>query len=152
MSTNCHDLLLPVCRRNFPDEISANKLVRLIFNGRLLRDDDVSLQNYGLFDDCVVHCLVVNERPQQTSGANHQEHSQHFSPNSDQTTTPEWNLSKMLCFIIVGILSLSWYCRFQFAAFFTFTSTSFLIGLTVIFLCSMFGSFYVDSVPFGNVG
>lgn len=133
-------------RRNFSEEIAANKLIRLIFNGRVLRDDNLSLQNHGLFNDCVVHCLIINEKPQQTGNSEQQEPSQHFSQNNDQTTVPEWNLSKLLCFIVVGILSLTWYCRFQFAALFTFTSTSFLFGLTIIFLCSMFGTFYVDSV------
>ncbi len=139
--------LVRFCRRNFPDEIMANKIIRLIFNGRVLRDDNVSLQNCGLFNDCVVHCLIVNERPQQPASSEQQEQSQHFHQNNEQTSVPEWNLSKLLCFIVVGILSLTWYCRFQFAALFTFTSTSFLLGLTVIFLCSMFGSFYVDTIP-----
>lgn len=139
-------------RRNFSTELSANKLVRLIFNGRALRDDNISLQSYGFFDNCVVHCLVLNERPQQPSSAEQQEQSQQFAQNNEQTTTPEWNLSKLLCFIISGILLLTWFCRFQFAALFTFTSTSFLLGLTVIFVCSMFATFHVDSVPINSTG
>lgn len=139
-------------RRNFSTELSANKLIRLIFNGRALRDDNLSLQHYGFFDNCVVHCVILNERPQSPPNVDSQEQSQQFSSNNQQTTTPEWNLSKLLCFIIVAILSLAWYCRFQFAALFTFTSTSFLLGLTVVFFCSVFGRLYVDSVPINSVG
>lgn len=137
-------------RRNFSTELSANKLIRLIFNGRALRDDNLSLQNYGFFDNCVVHCLILNERPQPPSNSDQQEQSQQFSSSNEQTTSPEWNLSKLLIFVIVGALSLMWYCRFQFAALFTITSTSFLLGLTVIFLCTIFGTLYVDSVPINS--
>ncbi|KAK7598362.1 hypothetical protein V9T40_006597 [Parthenolecanium corni] len=139
-------------RRNFPEELAAGKIIRLIFNGRMLRDDNITLQNYGLFDDCVVHCLIGNEKPQQPAAPEQPDQSQQFPQNNEQATVPEWNLSKLLCILIVGILSLTWYCRFQFATLFTFTSTSFLLGLTVIFLCSMFGTFYVDSVPLNTVG
>lgn len=144
--------LSSICRRNFPEELAAGKIIRLIFNGRMLRDDNITLQNYGLFDDCVVHCLIGNEKPQQPAAPEQPDQSQQFPQNNEQATVPEWNLSKLLCILIVGILSLTWYCRFQFATLFTFTSTSFLLGLTVIFLCSMFGTFYVDSVPLNTVG
>ena len=43
-------------RRNFSQEISSNKNVRLIFNGQVLRDETSSLRNCGIFDKCVVHC------------------------------------------------------------------------------------------------
>ncbi|XP_065212670.1 transmembrane and ubiquitin-like domain-containing protein 1 [Planococcus citri] len=147
-----HERLLDFKKRNFPTELTANKLIRLIFNGRALRDDNLSLQNYGFFDNCVVHCVIQNERSQSPPNSDSQEQSQQFSANNEQTTSPEWNLSKLLCFIIVAILSLAWYCRFQFAALFTFTSTSFLLGLTVVFFCSVFGRLYVDSVPINSVG
>lgn len=129
--------------------MSANKLIRLIFNGRMLRDDNTSLQNYGLFDDCVVHCLIINERPSQPANTEHQEQPQSYSMNNGgQPPAPEWHLNKMFWFFIVTFLSVLWYCRFQFATLFTFTSTSFLIGLTAIFLCSMFGTLYGVFVPF----
>lgn len=139
-------------RRTFPEELAARKIIRLIFNGRVLRDDNVVLQNYGLFNDCVVHCLIMNEKQRQPSNSEPADQSQHFTPSNESTSTPEWNLSKLFCFMVVGILSLTWYCRFQFAALFTFTSTSFLLGLTIIFLCSLYGTFYVDSVPLNSIG
>lgn len=47
-------------RRNFIAELSANKLVRLVFNGKVLQPESMSLRNCGLFENCVVHCLVHN--------------------------------------------------------------------------------------------
>lgn len=61
-----------IFRRNFAVEIESSKVIRLIFNGQVLQSDDRTLQNYGLFDNCVVHCLVHNQR---SSG-----------PNVDSTT------------------------------------------------------------------
>jgi transmembrane and ubiquitin-like domain-containing protein len=52
-------------RRHFNQEMSANKIVRLIFNGKVLREEEQSLQSYGLFDKCVVHCLIHQQQQQQ---------------------------------------------------------------------------------------
>lgn len=50
-------------RRNFTDELSGQKVVRLVFNGHVLQPDTKTLKACGLFDNCVVHCLVHNPRP-----------------------------------------------------------------------------------------
>lgn len=44
--------------RNFSDELAAQKLVRLVFNGHVLQPDTKTLEACGLFDNCVVHCLI----------------------------------------------------------------------------------------------
>lgn len=43
--------------------MANNKTVRLIFNGQVLSPDTKTLRACGLFDDCVVHCLVRNTPP-----------------------------------------------------------------------------------------
>lgn len=47
-------------RQNFAVELAAKKLVRLVFNGKVLQPDGTSLRSCGLFENCVVHCLVHN--------------------------------------------------------------------------------------------
>lgn len=37
--------------------------MRLVFNGHVLQPDTKTLKACGLFDNCVVHCLVHNPRP-----------------------------------------------------------------------------------------
>jgi transmembrane and ubiquitin-like domain-containing protein len=49
-------------KRNFTVEIAAHKLVRLVFNGHLLQPESKTLKNCGLFDNCVVHCLIHNQK------------------------------------------------------------------------------------------
>merc|ERR1719238_1402602 len=61
-------------RRNFSQEISSNKNVRLIFNGQVLRDEASTLRSCGLFDKCVVHCLIhaaTTSQGQGTAGGAH---------------------------------------------------------------------------------
>lgn len=50
-------------RRNFAKELHANKLVRLVFNGKVLQPEGASLRSCALFENCVVHCLVHNMPP-----------------------------------------------------------------------------------------
>ncbi|KAK7081069.1 Ubiquitin [Halocaridina rubra] len=45
-------------RQHFSIEMDANRRIRLIFNGQLLSRDSSTLAQYGLFDNCVVHCHV----------------------------------------------------------------------------------------------
>jgi len=52
-------------RRHFSTEMSENKTVRLIFNGRVLDNDTKTLRESGIFDQCVVHCLIVNRQQNQ---------------------------------------------------------------------------------------
>uniref|UniRef100_A0A182T8Q4 Ubiquitin-like domain-containing protein n=1 Tax=Anopheles maculatus TaxID=74869 RepID=A0A182T8Q4_9DIPT len=49
-------------RRNFTLELAAHKLVRLVFNGHVLQPDNKTLAACGLFDNCVVHCLIHNQK------------------------------------------------------------------------------------------
>lgn len=37
--------------------------MRLIFNGRVLDNDASTLRESGIFDQCVVHCLIVSRPP-----------------------------------------------------------------------------------------
>lgn len=50
-------------KQNFVTELAANKLVRLVFNGKVLQPDGASLRSCALFENCVVHCLVHNMPP-----------------------------------------------------------------------------------------
>ncbi|KAL5283383.1 TMUB2 family protein [Megaselia abdita] len=64
--------------RNFSSELEAQKIVRLVFNGQVLSPDSKTLQSCGLFDNCVVHCLVHTRKVQPGSDS---------SPNSNIQTS-----------------------------------------------------------------
>lgn len=59
-------------RRNFTVELAAQKVVRLVFNGHVLQPDTKTLEACGLFDNCVVHCLVHNQRTPANQNINNQ--------------------------------------------------------------------------------
>lgn len=54
-----------IFRKHFPDSLENGKVVRLIFQGQLLRDDSRTLASYGICDQCAVHCHVGNRPYQQ---------------------------------------------------------------------------------------
>lgn len=62
-NNNHNDQILFLFRRNFNEELNAQKLVRLVFNGHVLQPDAKTIAACGLFDNCVVHCLIHNPRP-----------------------------------------------------------------------------------------
>lgn len=114
-------------------------MVRLIFNGQVLQSDSQTLQGYGLFDNCVVHCLVHNQR----SNVPHTAQTQ-SSGSSNQTTPPDWNLGTILYSCVTVLLVFAWYCRYQYSHLFTTTTTAALFGLTGTVAMSMFGLYLPD--------
>lgn len=124
-------------RRNFTMEMSQNKNVRLIFNGQLLRDEATTLQGYGIFDKCVVHCLIqqqsgpavppVAARPEATENGEDLDVSELFIP-------------------VLGVgLIILWYFAFTYSPYFNTMSSTALLGLTLLFLISVYGTnFHVN--------
>lgn len=55
-------------REHFSDLLTNGKVVRLIYQGQLLRDDSRSLASYGIHDHCVLHCHIGNRPYAQQPG------------------------------------------------------------------------------------
>lgn len=128
-------------RRHFSLELAADKLVRLIFNGQVLQSDNQTLQGYGLYDNCVVHCLVHNQRSSSNNAAPRNTQQQESASNANH---PDWNLSTLLYTCLSIILGFAWYCRYHYAQLFTVTTTAALIGLTGIFTVSLLSIYLPD--------
>ncbi|KAF7636904.1 Ubiquitin-like domain-containing protein, partial [Meloidogyne graminicola] len=56
-------------RSNFSEDLKAGKVIRLIYQGRLLRDDKATISSFGLTDQCVLHCHI-GTRPYGTTTNN----------------------------------------------------------------------------------
>ncbi|XP_072760769.1 transmembrane and ubiquitin-like domain-containing protein 1 [Anoplolepis gracilipes] len=151
-------------RRHFQMELEAHKSVRLVFNGRVLQPDTQTLEQCGLFNDCVVHCWVHQPRPatvpsSQTSALDNSSsiyfNSQPFSDLPTGTGLSsvhnEWDLSRLLVSILTIALGLAWYSRYHYAQLFTATTTLALYALTAIFTVSLFSNFFPDQDNIRNV-
>lgn len=110
-------------RQHFPEELGNNKIVRLIFNGQLLQRDQETLQFYGLFDNCVVHCHISSSTSSPSAPV--------FSPRV------ELDLSRLMLPLFGLILGLIWCCRIQYRQYFTGTSTFALLCITGLFVMSI---------------
>uniref|UniRef100_A0A0A9YWL6 Transmembrane and ubiquitin-like domain-containing protein 1 n=1 Tax=Lygus hesperus TaxID=30085 RepID=A0A0A9YWL6_LYGHE len=131
-----HELLGDFKRRNFSVELSREKRVRLIFNGQVLQRDEQTLQGCGLYDNCVVHCLV------------HQQQHVNRPPTQQAThvnaSPPEWNLGGLLYVSLSIIIGFAWFLRYHYAQLFTLTTTTALTGLTAMFAVSIIGMYMPD--------
>lgn len=96
--------------------MSSNKLVKLIFNGQILERDNDTLQHCGLFDNCVVHCLIhpiritQNEENVDRSDTNRSSNAARLGNNSNLNR--EWDFGNMLIGLLSFILGTAWYFRY----------------------------------------
>jgi len=127
-------------RRNFTVEISEDKNVRLIFNGQVLREDTQTLRSYGIFDKCVVHCLI-HQQSNQTAPP---------PPRQEQDEIEEdLDMSELFIPILgVGLIFL-WYTAFTYSNYFNLMSSTALLGLSSIFLLSVYGTNFHVNVAVG---
>ena len=126
-------------RRNFSQEISSNKNVRLIFNGQVLRDEASSLRSCGIFDKCVVHCLIHNGPPQASSSTNT---TTGVAGAHNNTQHRDLDLSAYFIPILGLALALLWYFAVAYNNYFNLLSTSALIGLTSLYFLSVYGTHF----------
>ncbi|KAL2718718.1 transmembrane and ubiquitin-like domain-containing protein 1 [Vespula squamosa] len=149
-------------RRHFQVELDSQKLVRLVFKGQVLQPDSQTLEQCGLYNHCVVHCLVHQPQPATTSSQPHtlDESSIYLNPQTFQdlpagtgisSVHNEWDLSRLLVSILTLILGLAWYSRYHYAQLFTATTTLALYALTAIFTVSLFSNFFPDQDSIRNI-
>lgn len=141
-------------KRNFSIELAAKKLVRLVFNGHVLQPDTKTLAACGLFDNCVVHCLIHNPKPQLGGGdvANNSSIGDNGAgdgglsnsaglgegiPSRHSSTRYGTYFIYIGTFILSATISYCWYCRFHYGHLFNLNSTIGLIVTTTIFLIMM---------------
>ena len=139
-------------RRNFTEEISENKSVRFIFNGQMLREEANTLRSYGMFDKCVVHCLIQQQQQQQpvrggggaaAAGNNANAAGGVGDPQQQEQNLeddPDLDLSEMFIPVLGFGLIVLWYFAFTYSTYFNSMSTSALLGLTSLFLFTMYGT------------
>lgn len=144
-----------VSRRNFTVELASQKLVRLVFNGHVLQHDK-TLEECGLFDNCVVHCLIHNKKASDSDSRNSQINDSNTSTQQNQRTgarldqnvpgsrreTTESFLNRPengRWYLYIGMILITitlvfcWFCRINYSYLFSFYSTVGLVLMSVLF-------------------
>lgn len=131
-------------RRNFKTELES-KLIKLIFNGKLLEDDKKTLVQCGIFSEAVVHCLVMQKKSSPTANnapaSNQNSSARRRNPNAtyfSNVVPIEWNSTLMVYIFGMALASITlifcWFARVQYEIYFSFYSTVGLILITTLFI------------------
>ncbi|XP_077297628.1 uncharacterized protein LOC143919272 [Arctopsyche grandis] len=164
-----HEPLGEFKRRHFKVELNARKLVRLIFNGQVLQREAATLQSCGLFDNCVVHCLVHQPRTQQQFAQVQQQlnptnfslgninnintNNQNQIPQTDIGIQEErdWDLSHILFTMLASLLSIAWYIHIRFSSLFGVAASLAMLGLTGIYIIAVICVYFPETQSTPNV-
>ncbi|XP_043244307.1 vasodilator-stimulated phosphoprotein-like [Amphibalanus amphitrite] len=130
-------------RRHFPTETAANRIVRLIFNGRVLPDQE-TLSQCGLYHNCVVHCHVsAHPRPAAGGGAAGGAAAGGGAP-------AELDIGVLLYPVLTSVVTLVWGLRLRYPELFSGTAVLLLAVLTLLLACFAAATFLpLDRLPGG---
>lgn len=118
-------------RRTFKDELGSSKLIKLIFNGKLLANDKDTLKQSGIFSEAVIHCLILQKKSQNANAVNQNVNANIRRRDGANFANFEWNIVGMI--LVSLTLVICWYCRVQYA-YFSWYSTIGLVLLTSLFV------------------
>ena len=117
-------------RVHFSEEVSENRPVKFIYQGRVLNDELASLQSLNINDGCPVHVHVgrPRETPQQRA-ENEQQHANEFL-----------DLSRLFVPLFGVILGIAWVGLFCYPDVFTLVTKLFLFFLSVGYILLAYSS------------
>ncbi|XP_048366572.1 transmembrane and ubiquitin-like domain-containing protein 1 [Sphaerodactylus townsendi] len=119
-----HDTVGALKRAHFPGQ---EQLVRLIYQGQLLRDDSQTLSALHLTHNSVLHCHILqHQSPTAPAGA-------HGNATQADTAHAALNVGSLMVPLFVLMLGALWYFQMQYRHVFTATATTCLAGLTLVF-------------------
>lgn len=128
-------------RRHFPTETAANRMVRLIFNGRVLPDHE-TLRECGLYHNCVVHCHVSTGPRPADAGA-----------GAAAPAVQELDISVLLYPVLTSVVTLVWGLRLRYPDLFSGTAVLLLAVLTLVLACFAAATFLpLERLPGGGGG
>ena len=118
--------------------LTADDRVKLIYNGRVLGRNQSTLEELGLTDNCVIHCLVQRSVVNENNSNN---------TNENQAGVIEdlmdFDVSHV-CLPLLGlVLVIIWWCQMIYSQYFNLTSTISLVSLTVLFLASVANTYFI---------
>ncbi|XP_015682655.1 transmembrane and ubiquitin-like domain-containing protein 1 [Protobothrops mucrosquamatus] len=113
------------------------QLVRLIYQGQLLRDDGQTLAALHLTHNSVLHCHVAQRRA--SPGPSSGRAGSRSLPEAARR--PALNVGGLMVPLMVLMLGALWYFQLQHRHAFTATATTCLAGLTLLFSFVAFAAY-----------
>ncbi|XP_041968317.1 transmembrane and ubiquitin-like domain-containing protein 1 isoform X2 [Aricia agestis] len=142
------ELLKDFKRRHFSAELSSERRVRLIFNGRVL-EEAATLRALGLHHRAVVHCLVHPNRPQQTQQQSPPEAAANPELSRETPQGERWlDMENVLMTLVSVALTIVWFFRCEYSNMFTASASVALFALTVFYTVAIFGLYLSDTFHF----
>ena len=111
-------------RHCFPTEVEQGKLVRLIFGGRILQEDNQPLHSLGIQDDCAVHAHISEV--------------QQPAPGDHSSRIEDLEIGHLMVPLLTIGLLMGWLAVFVYDDIFSSMSLVILAFLTVLFLLLAF--------------
>lgn len=134
-------------RKNFASELSEDLNVRLIYNGRELKEGN-RLSTYGLAEGCTIHCLVTSRnRLANAATANRDGAESDGSDHGGENWERERDISRLVFPVFGVFVGVIWYCRVAYKQYFNVISTFGLLGITVLFLAASFTLWSSTTAP-----
>uniref|UniRef100_A0A1I8GL32 mitogen-activated protein kinase kinase n=1 Tax=Macrostomum lignano TaxID=282301 RepID=A0A1I8GL32_9PLAT len=132
-------------RKHFQVEMSRNMNIRLIYNGRELKEGtDCTLASYAIPEEATIHCLITerNTSANEESGAAAASGGGGGAAEGDGVGPLEGqgDIGSYMFPLFGGILGIIWYCRVCYKAYFNFMSTMALGAVTLLFFAAFFAS------------
>jgi len=110
--------------------------IKLIFNGKIIHRDTQQLSEAGIYDNCVVHCLVQRDQPTSADGGGGAAGGTAATSDGDIFQS-ELDL-QAFCFPLLGtILFGCWWFLLFYSQHFTMLAAMSLVSLTVLYLASV---------------
>ncbi|CAG9579899.1 unnamed protein product [Danaus chrysippus] len=142
------ELLKDFKRRHFAEELCSERVVRLIFRGRVLGDEAATLRACGLHHRAVVHCLVHPKRQRPVQQTTNPTSAEGQSVGSEAAPERSWDLENILMTLVSIALTIVWFFRCEYSNMFTASASVALFGLTVFYSVAIFGLYLSDSFYF----
>lgn len=129
-----HEKIGEFKRRHFNAELSQGNKIVMIFSGRILKNDELTIGGCGIFDHCVVHLLIHPPAPVITPEPMCQ-------PSTWRYLLTSWGM-------MLGGL---WYSRYLNAQMFSATTTTGLLVISGLYLGYLVNSLWPEEVGLNPV-
>ena len=122
----------------FTHELSNDKIIRFIYQGRELKDSE-TLHQCNIHDQTVIHCQINTRQISTVNQLNDQISSSSYINENHYDSLlfydrSSMNISSYFILILTCTLGFTWYLRIKYCIGFSPVSTSILLLITIIFL------------------